>query len=66
MKQSAIDRFTNNIEKLLNGEKIDLYQSRIDSSFEYIAAEILTTQLQDGIWFDGTEDLIFKVRDKNT
>jgi hypothetical protein len=65
MKQSAIDRFTNNIEKLLNGEKIDLYQSRIDSSFEYIAAEILTDQLQDGVWFDGTGDLSFEIKDEN-
>ena len=65
MKQSAMDRFTNNIEKLLNGEKIDLYQSRIDSSFEYIAAEILTDQLQDGIWFDGTGDLSFEIKDES-
>ena len=66
MKKSAIEKFTNNIEKLLRGEEVGLYRSSIDASFEYIAAEILTDQLQKGIWYDGTEDLVFKVRDKNT
>lgn len=65
MKLSAINRFADNIERLLNGEEIDLYDSMIDSSFEYIAAEILSPQLQDGIWYDGTGDLKCKILAQN-
>jgi len=61
MKLTAINKFAGNINKLLNEETVDLYESMIDSHFEYIAAEILSSQLQNGIWFDGTGDLKFNL-----
>ena len=33
----------------------------IDSNFEYITAEILTSKLDTGIWFDGTNDLRYEI-----
>ncbi len=58
MKSEAINRFVSNIERLLTGEQLDLYKGMVSSSFEYIAAEILTDQLQEGIWYDGVSGLI--------
>ncbi|GEA11132.1 hypothetical protein [Alteromonas sp. KUL49] len=58
MKSEAINRFVSNIERLLRGEKLDLYKGMVSSSFEYIAAEILTDQLQEGIWYDGVSGMI--------
>ena len=66
MKQSAIQNFSDNISKLLNGDKIDLYESLIDSSFEYIAAEILSSQLDEEVWFDGTDDLTSRILSEDT
>ena len=66
MKLRAINAFVGNIEMLLNGEEVNLYESLIDSSFEYIAAEILSHQLRKGIWYDGTEDLKYRVINSNT
>lgn len=60
MKSSALNRIAENIQKLLNGEEVDLYESLVDTSFEYISAEILSPQLEDGIWYDGTDDLVFE------
>ena len=61
MKSTAIEKFIGNIERLLEGETFDLYDSSIDASFEYICAAILISHLEPGVWFDGTGDLEFKI-----
>jgi hypothetical protein len=50
-------------KKLLGGHEVDRYESLIDAHFEYIAAEILSSQLARGIWFDGTNDLRYQLVD---
>ncbi|KZN41531.1 hypothetical protein [Pseudoalteromonas luteoviolacea] len=57
MKSEAIDRFVVNIERLIKGEIFDMYKAMISASFEYIAAEILSEQLEKGIWYDGISGL---------
>ncbi|TMP26983.1 hypothetical protein CWB99_10365 [Pseudoalteromonas rubra] len=65
MRSEAIDRFVLNIERLISGEVFDLYKAMISSSFEYIAAEILSDQLNEGIWYDGVSGLKAEVLDNN-
>ena len=60
MRTEAVNRFINNIERLLKGEAFNMYEEMVSSHFEYIAAEILTEQLEDGIWFDGVSGLVAK------
>jgi len=64
MRLSAIEEFIENIELLLNGVDVDLYDS-IDSTFEYIAGYLLDGLRDNGIWYDGTGDLTVKKRKKN-
>ena len=62
MRNSAIERFVRNIEDILNGVEIDLYDSLIDSSFEYITSALISDQREQGIWYDGTGDLVVSKR----
>lgn len=65
MRVEAINQFVGCIERLLNGEQIDLYGESVSSSFEYIAAEILTDQLIEGIWYDGVSNMVATVENSN-
>lgn len=62
MKNSAIERFVRNVEDILNGVEIDLYDSFVDSSFEYITSALVGDQRAQGIWYDGTGDLVVSKR----
>ena len=62
MSNSFIERFVRNIDLILNGDEVDLYESLIDSSFEYITSELVGDQRESGIWYDGTGDLVVSKR----
>jgi len=62
MKNSFIERFVENIESIINGEDVDLYDSLLDSSFEYITGALVGSQRENGIWYDGTGDLVVSKR----
>lgn len=57
MKQEAIDRFYENVKRILAGEQFNYYEAGVSSFFEYLAAEILTDQLEHGVWFDGVKGM---------
>lgn len=65
MKASAIAQFVQNIERILAGEQVDVFASLLSCHFEYIAAEILTSKLSPGIWYDGANDLEYEVLSPN-
>lgn len=62
MESEASTNFVNNIEKLLLGEEVDLYESGISASFEYACSSLFESIRERGIWYDGITNIEIRRR----